>query len=127
MTVLVIAADVTAPQAATAEVQPTASGNKYAAPSASPSASSSAGQNPAGFNAVDDQTQMQSGEALLIEAYIAIWVLLFGFIFVAWRRTRRVEDKIADLEKAIDRAKTSAPIPTTKRSASEPPLDPEKA
>lgn len=124
MSVLLIAADVTAPTTAAADAAPSA--NKGAA-SAAPSASSTTAQNPAGYNAVENKPEMQSGEALLIEAYIAIWVLLFGFIFVAWRRTRRVEDKVADLEKAIERAKTSAPIPTTKRSASEPPAEPEKA
>jgi hypothetical protein len=55
-------------------------------------------------------------------------VILFAFIVVAWLRTRKVEDKVAELEKAIERAKVvPPPIPTTKRSASEPPLDPEKA
>lgn len=90
-----------------------------------PSASSTAAPTP-GFNAVESGGQMQSGEALLVEAYIAIWVLLFAFIVIAWRRTRRVEDKVAELEKAIERAK-SAVVPSTKRSASEPPAQSEKA
>ncbi len=125
MSLLLIAADLAVPKqtaAATAEPAPAS-----AAPAPAASVPAPASSAPAGFNAVDDSTQMQSGEALLIEAYIAIWVLLFAFIVLAWLRTRKVEDKVAELEKAIERAKVTAPIPTTKRSASEPPAEPEKA
>jgi len=124
--VILIAADVTVPSTAAANAQqPTPTGS--AAPTVSAAPTGSTTTNPSGFNAVDNNTQMQSGEALLVEAYIAIWVLLFGFIVLAWLRTRKVEDKVAELEKAIERAKTTAPIPTTRRSASEPPPEVEKA
>ena len=125
MSVLVIAADLAAPTQAANALQPAASAAP--APSAEPAPAAST-TNPSGFNAVNDQKEMQSGEALLIEAYIAIWVLLFAFIVIAWKRTRKAEDKIAELEKAIERVKTApVPVPSTKRSASEPPADPEKA
>ena len=51
---------------------------------------------------------MQSGERLLVEAYAAIWLILLGFVWVVWRRTRGLEDKVAGLESALERARSEA-------------------
>jgi uncharacterized protein HemX len=63
-----------------------------------------------------------SGGTLLVLAYVAIWLLVFGFIFVAWQRTRSLEDKLAAIEGGLKRSrdaheKARAATETTKRSA----------
>ena len=47
-------------------------------------------------------TEMQSGEKLLVEAYAAIWVILFAMVLLSWRRQRRLDERIASLEAAIE-------------------------
>ena len=49
--------------------------------------------------------ETQSGEWLLIEAYVAIWALTFLFIFFAWRRTRSLESKLEAIELGLKRAR----------------------
>ena len=69
----------------------------------------SEGDRPTEFRAVEGGTQVASGEVLLVEAYSAIWLILMGFLLVGWRRQKQVEQRIADLERALaERAKGGA-------------------
>jgi CcmD family protein len=62
------------------------------------------------FRPVEGGTEMASGEKLLVEAYSAIWIILFVFIFLSWRRQRQIDARIAGLEVALDAArKAEAP------------------
>jgi hypothetical protein len=60
------------------------------------------------FKPVEGGGQMQSGEALLVEAYAAFWVVLFALIALGWRRQRQLDQRVADLEGAIERARAQA-------------------
>lgn len=52
---------------------------------------------------------MQSGERLLVEAYAAIWIVLFAMVILSWRRQQRIEGRIAGLEAAIAKARAEGP------------------
>jgi hypothetical protein len=57
------------------------------------------------FRAVQAGTEMQSGEKLLVEAYAAIWVILFALVLLSWRRQGRLDARMAGLEGAIEKAR----------------------
>jgi CcmD family protein len=44
-----------------------------------------------------------SGGTLLVEAYAALWIILFGFVVVSWRRQSRIDARVAELERAVTR------------------------
>jgi CcmD family protein len=48
---------------------------------------------------------MQSGEALVVEAYAAIWLIAFAFILLSWRRQRHIDQRVANLEGALQAAR----------------------
>lgn len=53
------------------------------------------------FRPVEGGNDMQSGEALLVEAYAAIWALVLIFVWLSWRRQKHVDTRITDLEAAL--------------------------
>ena len=57
------------------------------------------------FRAVQGGPEMQSGEKLLVEAYAAIWIVLFAMILLSWRRQRRIDERISSLETAVEKAR----------------------
>jgi CcmD family protein len=62
-----------------------------------------------------------SGGTLLVLAYAAIWLIVFGFVFFAWQRTRSLEDKLSTIEGGLRRSreaheKSRAATETTRRS-----------
>jgi CcmD family protein len=57
------------------------------------------------FRPVEGGQELQSGERLLVEAYAAIWVILFVFLVLSWRRQRRIDERVATLEGALERAR----------------------
>jgi hypothetical protein len=59
----------------------------------------------AAFRPVQGGGEMQSGEKLLVEAYAAIWVILFALVLLSWRRQRRLDERMAGLSAAIDKAR----------------------
>ena len=61
---------------------------------------------PTEFVAVDGGPEMMSGETLLIEAYAALWIILFGFIFISWRRQSHIDTRIAELERAVSQGQS---------------------
>ena len=53
------------------------------------------------FRPVEGGNQMQSGERLLVEAYAAIWIILFVFLILSWRRQKKLDARVAALEGAL--------------------------
>ena len=57
------------------------------------------------FKPVEGGNEMQSGEKLLVEAYAAIWLILFAMVLLSWRRQSRIESRIQGLEGAIEKVR----------------------
>ena len=57
------------------------------------------------FRPVEGGQQMQSGEALVVEAYAAIWLIAFAFILLSWRRQRQIDQRVTNLEGALHAAR----------------------
>jgi CcmD family protein len=92
-------------------MQDQATGNKYQAPEASASAAAApktADDRSTAFRAVQGGSEMQSGEKLLVEAYVAIWVITLIFLVSIFRRQKRIDDRITSLEGALDKARDRA-------------------
>lgn len=62
------------------------------------------------FRPVQGGEQMQSGERLLVEAYAAIWIVLFALLLLGWRRQRKIDARIAGLETALAQARADVPV-----------------
>ncbi len=60
------------------------------------------------FRPVEGGGDLQSGEKLLVEAYAAIWIILFALVLLSWRRQRRLEEKMNGLETAIEKARRAS-------------------
>jgi CcmD family protein len=60
------------------------------------------GQRSTEFRAVEGSETM-SGETLLVEAYAAIWIILFVFIVASWRKQSRIDARVDELERAVAR------------------------
>jgi len=73
------------------------------------------------FRPVEGGTEMQSGEKLLVEAYAAIWVILFALILLSWRRQRRIDARMVALEGAIDKAREADASSATMGETPKPP------
>ena len=83
------------------------------APSATPSAATTAAV-PAGFQEVRGG-EVYRGETLLVSAYIAIWVVLFVWIALIWKKQASLHSRLDELDRSIDRAiRTKAPEGATK-------------
>jgi hypothetical protein len=98
------------PTADTPHPAAAASTTASAAPAAAPSAAASG--TPDGrattFQAVEGGAEARSGEALLVEAYSVLWVILLGWLVYLWRKQAGLGARLDDLERAIDRAAAKA-------------------
>ena len=57
------------------------------------------------FQAVDgNQKEQYSGGALLVSAYAALWIVLFAWVGVVWRKQSALNGRLDDLERVIDKA-----------------------
>jgi CcmD family protein len=57
------------------------------------------------FQAVEGSpTEQYSGAALLVTAYAALWVIVFAWIALVWRKQRGLDARLSDLERVIDKA-----------------------
>jgi hypothetical protein len=63
------------------------------------------------FVPVQGGTETTSAEALLVAAYLVMWVLLLGFLGLGYRRQGKMEARIGELERAMTRAGTSGRTP----------------
>ena len=71
-----------------------------------PASSSTPASTPSTTTEVAKRPELQSGATLLVEAYVAIWAITFLFIFLAWRRTRGLEEKLVMIEGGLKKART---------------------
>lgn len=78
-------------------------------PSVAPSAAATPDERATSFQPVEGGSELQSGERLLVEAYAIIWLLLFGFLWLSWRRQRRIDQRIDLLERALAEARSKPP------------------
>lgn len=80
------------------------------APSAAPE--EGAGQAPSDrsteFVAVQGGAETTSAGALLITAYVAMWALVFGFVWLSSRKQRALDTRIRDLEATLRRVEGGA-------------------
>jgi CcmD family protein len=60
------------------------------------------------FRAVEGGPEVRSGTLLLVEAYAAIWLILFGFIWLTHRRQKKLDDRIVEIENALIKARKEA-------------------
>lgn len=74
-------------------------------PTPAPSGTLSPGDRSTTFRPVEGGTEMQSGEKLLVEAYAAIWLILFGLVLLSWRRQKTIDDRVSSLEAALEKAR----------------------
>jgi CcmD family protein len=57
------------------------------------------------FQAVQgNPTEQYSGAVLLVAAYAVLWVVLFAWIALVWRKQRGLDARLADLERVLDKA-----------------------
>ena len=54
------------------------------------------------FVATTGGGETTSAEAMLIAAYMIIWVILMAFVGLTWRRQRAASDKLARIERALE-------------------------
>lgn len=90
---------------------PTAAAGPSATAAPSPATTAAAEDRSTAFRPVQGGTEMQSGEKLLVEAYAAIWVILFVMVLLSWRRQRHLDDRMTTLAAAIDKARAAADVP----------------
>jgi CcmD family protein len=81
--------------------------SQAAEPKAAPTTEGASEDRAQSFRAVEGGNQMQSGERLLVEAYAAIWLIVFGMLLLSWRRQRRLDRRIDALDAAIAKARGS--------------------
>ncbi len=78
---------------------------KFDLPRTPPASTAGADDRSTSFRPVEGGGELQSGEKLLVEAYAAIWVILFALVFLSWRRQRGLDDRMNGLEAAIEKAR----------------------
>ena len=80
----------------------------FAQAAAQPPADTGADDRAQSFRPVTGAPQMQSGEKLLVEAYAAVWVILFVLLVLSWRRQNQIDRRADLLEAALRKARGSA-------------------
>jgi HPt (histidine-containing phosphotransfer) domain-containing protein len=53
-------------------------------------------------------------ETLLVEAYVVLWLILMGWLYITWRRQSALSAQLDDLEKTIDKAAAASKKPEKK-------------
>ncbi|HEX8793362.1 MAG TPA: CcmD family protein [Polyangiaceae bacterium] len=62
------------------------------------------------FQAVQGNgTEQYSGGTLLVIAYAVLWVVMFAWVALVWRKQRTLDTRLADLEGVIQKAAKDAP------------------
>lgn len=62
------------------------------------------------FQAVQGNgTEEYSGGVLLVTAYAVLWVIMFAWVALVWRKQRTLDSRLADLEGVIQKAAKDAP------------------
>ena len=55
------------------------------------------------FVAVSGGQESTSAEALLLTAYILMWLFVFGFVFLSTKRQAKLDQRLGDLELELKR------------------------
>ena len=53
-------------------------------------------------------TETSSAEGLLIAAYVLMWAILMGFLFVTFKRQGAVDKRLSELERALPKRSPDA-------------------
>jgi hypothetical protein len=62
------------------------------------------------FQAVQGNgTEQYSGGVLLVTAYAVLWVVMFAWVALVWRKQRTLDSRLAELEGVIQKASKDAP------------------
>jgi CcmD family protein len=61
------------------------------------------------FVPVQGGTETTSAATLLVVAYVLMWVLVFGFVWISFRRLTRLDGRLRELEGALGRHQGSTP------------------
>jgi CcmD family protein len=56
-----------------------------------------------------DATEHYSGPKLLVGAYAALWLVIFAWVVVMWRKQRALDTRIAELDQVIEGAARRKP------------------
>jgi CcmD family protein len=91
----------------------------FAQPAPPGSAAPSVDDRSTAFRPVEGGSQMQSGERLVVEAYAAIWLIVFAFVLFSWRRQRHIDQRVTNLEGALQNARRADRGAAAKPSASD--------
>ncbi|HEY3819258.1 MAG TPA: hypothetical protein VGL81_18945 [Polyangiaceae bacterium] len=79
------------------------------APAAPAAPSSTPDDRSTSFVAVQGNAKEQySGGALLVTAYAALWVVLFAWVAIVWRKQGALNSRLVDLERVLDKAAADA-------------------
>jgi hypothetical protein len=54
-----------------------------------------------GFTRVEGGTETTSAALMLVLAYLVMWVILIGFVWLSWRKLGRVESRLGGLERNL--------------------------
>ena len=83
--------------------------SRFSEPSAAaaPSAPTTAGDRATSFRSVEGGTTLQSGEKLLVEAYSAIWLIVFALVMLSFRKQAKLDARLRTLENAVEKARNS--------------------
>lgn len=61
------------------------------------------------FQAVEgNQHEQYSGATLLVIAYSALWLVLFAWVALVWRKQSALNERLEGLERVIDKADADA-------------------
>jgi CcmD family protein len=61
------------------------------------------------FQPVTGGEETTSGEALLIAAYVIMWLLVFGFVWNTWRKQLGLAERLARLEQSLSKPSDRGP------------------
>lgn len=81
------------------------------APPAPTGTSQAADDRSQAFRPVQGGQELQSGERLLVIAYMAIWLCVVVLVILSFRRQARLDQRIAALEGALSRTRDVRPPP----------------
>lgn len=56
------------------------------------------------FQPVEGGGETRSGELLLVEAYVVLWLILFGWLFLLRKKTTVIESRLAEIDGALQKA-----------------------
>ncbi len=71
------------------------------------------------FKSVEGGPEMQSGAALLVEAYSVFWLCVLGLLWVSMRRIRSLDARISRLSEDVAKARAEADASAAKQNVTD--------